>query len=117
MKKPKELRALERIENFLKENCVHYKQPVGYIREALTRLESIDKLQKELGCPLEVIFEALKTGTYNGCGEHHIVGLVYIGGMWNKYMLTCFDEQGKPNGSYPLDEYKKTWWLKEDKSE
>lgn len=38
----KELKALERIETFLKETCKHYKQDVGYIREALQRLESID---------------------------------------------------------------------------
>lgn len=38
----KELRALERIETFLKENCKHYKQDIGYIKQALQRLESID---------------------------------------------------------------------------
>lgn len=39
----KEIKALKRIENFLKENCKHYKQDVGYIREALQRLETIDR--------------------------------------------------------------------------
>lgn len=35
----KELRALERIENFLKENCRHYKQDVSYIRETLIKAQ------------------------------------------------------------------------------
>lgn len=38
----KELKALNRIETFLKENCKHYKQDIGYIKQALKRLEAID---------------------------------------------------------------------------
>lgn len=52
----KDLEALERIETFLKENCKHYKQDIGYIKQALQRLESIDnaKPSEALSMLLEI---------------------------------------------------------------
>ena len=40
----KELRALERMEYILKVNCHHYKQDVGYIREALIKAQEQEKV-------------------------------------------------------------------------
>ena len=39
----KGLRALERIKEFMKVNCKHWKQDVGYIEEELKTLEIVKK--------------------------------------------------------------------------
>lgn len=86
----KELKALERIEIFLKENCKHYKQDIGYIKEALQRLEAIDNTNPS---------EALKTligldnhlkfiDVYyakNGCGEDY--------GLIKNYILKAQEQE------------------------
>ena len=85
------------------------------VEQALQRLEAIDNLQQELGCPLDVVFKAVKQGK-----------------VWNGYTwLLCMkltvvnDEWVLSNGVYSvlLENYAKdprrcdSWWLKSDKSE
>ena len=63
----------------------------------------------------QIVEKAIKSGIYNGVPEHiRAVGLVY---MLGRFYLVCFDENGRTTGSYPLNEYKTTWWLKADRSE
>ena len=40
-------KALERIKNFLKENCKHWKQDVGYIEQALKEAAEYEKEQEQ----------------------------------------------------------------------
>ena len=40
-------KALERIKNFLKENCKHWKQDVGYIEQALKKAAEYKKEQEQ----------------------------------------------------------------------
>lgn len=40
-------KALERIKNFLKENCKHWKQDVGYIEQALKEADEYKKEQEQ----------------------------------------------------------------------
>ena len=79
-----------------------------YIDTSL-ELVKYKKLEEELGCPLEVREQALKQGfIYNG---------------FTKLLYICcrYDENGcyLTNGAvkFYLKDYKKRFWLREDKSE
>ena len=73
------------------------------------KLGKLEDLEEQLGCPLEVVFEAIKNGIYDKKGFHYtvILDLDFL----RAYPLDLFDEK------WQLSDYKKTWWLKEDKSE
>ena len=66
-------------------------------------------LEEQLGCPLEVIIRALKDGIYNKRGFHYEV--ILYEDVLCAYPIDVYDE------SWELSNYKKTFWLKEDKSE
>lgn len=68
----------------------------------------------ELGCPIEVVLKALKrhikvTKEYSNIGDVCARCLIFDGHDW-RIMTSGFKDV------YTKD-YKKTWWLKEDKSE
>jgi len=72
--------------------------------------ETLLKVQEQ-----KIVEKALINGIWNAVPEYiRAVGLVYMAG---RFYLTCFDENGKTTGSYPLIGYKITWWLKKDRSE
>ena len=90
-----------------------------YLKYKLGKLEDIED---ELGCPLDVVFKALKEGFYfisdlfckNVFTKQFIDRvLLYYSDELNCY---CFSI-GYRNDRICLKDYKKTWWLKEDKSE
>ena len=84
------------------------------ILEIMQENQKYKNLEDELGCPLEVVFKALKNNeiylTHNGeiiLDDSPALCFSYEG--W--YLYTC-------SGFYEfLKDYKKTWWLKEDLSE
>ena len=74
------------------------------------------KLEEQLGCPLEVLGKALKNGIYrynkNYEPNFRKEKVLYLGNENGRYYITwlgCWTEY--------LDNYKKTWWLKADRSE
>lgn len=95
------------------------------------KLKEYKSIEEELGCPIEVIFavfKAIKQGFIFIDLENEVYKEVNI---WLDYEDISEDEEGYIGGSkstnyrYILDydarifveDYKKTWWLKEDKSE
>ncbi len=84
--------------------------------ELYVKLNKYEQLEEELGCPLEILISALKRGIYvdnlNGIPERLIVDLNNFLSftVWNKKTY-CKE------GYVELKDYKKTWWLEEDKSE
>ena len=71
-------------------------------------------LEEQLGCPLEVVLKALQNGIYYedvaNCMKYMVVDLSF--NFSGDFVLYFDDEE------YLLARnYKKTWWLKEDKSE
>ena len=83
-------------------------------REALEQVEKIlleyEAIKKELGCPLKVVVKALKNGIYYPNGNHSKVSLHYYNvtkqfGLKDDMIINH------------LKDYKKTWWLKADRSE
>lgn len=89
------------------------------ILEIMQENQKYKNLEDELGCPLEVVFKALKEGIYHEFGELLYDGenlkLHYIKKQgWGLYPIICdYDE----SEAFLLKDYKKTWWLKEDLSE
>ena len=87
----------------------------NYHEDVFVKLGKLEDLEDELGCPLDVVFKALKD-TYiwiihkdktdysvDFCLEN------YSG----KWYISSYDKAEL----YLCKDYKKTWWLKEDLSE
>ena len=71
-------------------------------------------LEEQLGCPLEVVVNALKNGVYYedvaNCMKYMVVDLHC--NLEGDFVLYFDDEE-----CLLARNYKKTWWLKKDKSE
>jgi len=87
-------------------------------------LYDVLELQEELGCPLEVLFKALKNGIYkymyfdvNNPIFRHFDELETDGEFLFFEYLNHDTYGQEENGDVYLKDYKKTWWLKEDRSE
>ena len=84
------------------------------------KLGKLEDIEEDLGCPLEVVFKALKYGIYlkydkylfSRCKFQKLeVSLKYD---YGRYLLAPIH---KADFSVSLEDYKKTWFLKEDRSE
>lgn len=77
------------------------------------KLGQIEDIEDELGCPLEVIFKALKDGIVvdNKTRWHTTVSLINVK-LDNNYYFSIGDYP-----LYKLKDYRKTWWLTEDLGE
>ena len=90
--------------------------------ERLNKLGKLEDLEEQLGCPLEVITQALKEGIYykfrednsNKLNKMKVPMLRIIEG---EYCWICPKWTGAIWMNVKLKDYKNTWWLKEDKSE
>lgn len=83
-------------------------------------LDYYKDLEEQIGCPLNVLFKALRDGLYDEYGNLYKGDEFYLNYNW---LLS------KPNDKYlsfnvintyfefKLTDYKKTWWLRKDKSE
>ena len=78
------------------------------------KLGRLEDLEDELGCPLEVLSEISKNGFYEHYGyipPYHISRIDIF-----KREIMYYDEETN-YFTVKLKDYKKTWWLKEDRSE
>lgn len=78
------------------------------------KLGKLEDLEEQLGCTLEVVFKALENGVYYedvaNCMKYMVVDLHF--NLEGDFILYFDDEE------YLLvKNYKRTWWLKKDKSE
>lgn len=94
------------------------------IKKAVDKAQKAEILEEALGCPLEVVFKALKQGYI-----YFVKNDMFF--ITKKLKLTCYGKEtlfvrgkwGFVSETYDcsstllLDNYKKTWWLKEDRSE
>ena len=92
-----------------------------YNEQIIDKLGQLEDLEDELGCPLEVVFKALKQGyIYVDMGifefpkikdiQKQEVNFVNFGGKYFHIGYTS-------DYSLALCDYSKTWWLKGDRSE
>jgi hypothetical protein len=109
-------KQLQKIEKQIREAELEFnrKQDEIFYKKNREKLDKIEDLEDELGCPLEVVFEAIKEGIY--CVD-------YDNQKIRKFIAPlCFNSTSKQfywygnNIGYPdLKDYKKTWWLPSDK--
>lgn len=89
-------------------------------QEFINKLGKLEDLEEEIGCPLEVMLKVLKYGFYDKYGKwykDYDFNLKYdwlLSNPNDKYLI--FDGEDI-YFELKLRDYKKTWWLKEDKSE
>lgn len=124
----KELKALQDIKDYIEDNITtkynHIEPEIEVIETALKRLEQIYNLQQELGCPLEVVITPYyKRGKlevlYRG-KMREVIRVVAFEEATRPYMEVWYRDDEKSNFKTKtiwLDDYKKTWWLKENKEE
>ena len=80
------------------------------------KLGKLEDLEEQLGCPLEVVVKALKIGIYTNLKNWNREDLTKYFCL-NLYNLETEWYLGNPIIFVNLKDYKKTWWLREDKSE
>lgn len=111
---------MSRLTEFRKDlNRYEYKQDErGYcfIQEGqiVQKLGKLEDLEEELGCPLEVVVKALQNGVYYEDAANNMRYMVadLHFNLAGDFVLYFDDEE------YLLARnYKKTWWLRKDKSE
>ena len=97
----------------------------NYNAKVYNKLGRIEDLEEQIGCPLEVVFKALtngfkfiisshKLGTQNQRVNQMIYcdyAYLYYANDVKEWCISTI------NDYFYLKDYKKTWWLKEDKSE
>ena len=82
--------------------------------DAIHKLGKLEDIEEELNCPIEVLHEALKNGIYGILrGTDKLYNHTVIADDKSLYAipLDIYDDQ------WLIKDYKKTWWLREDKSE
>ena len=104
------------------------------ILEIMQENKMYKQLEQDLGCPLDVVFKAIENGIViiGDIDKYDCMTLwldktkeVLIGEKRDfeepiliKYNDWCFScNSGSYRGCVRLKDYKKTWWLKEDRSE
>ncbi len=92
--------------------------------EALETIKTVVDLQKEIGCPLDVLLKALKNGIWKEMyfREYKEPVLRHYDVIADKDVFTFeylrHDIDGQDEiGEVRYKDYKKTWWLKSDRSE
>ena len=84
------------------------------LEEELEYADKCHNLEEQLGCPLEVLSKILENGFYEYYGyipPYHFYRIDIF-----KKEIMYYDEE-KNYFTVKLKDYKKTWWLREDKSE
>ena len=84
------------------------------LKPVYDKLGKLEDLEEQLGCPLEVVFKALKDGIYTEKIDNTLliskdVSLKHNGNQFVFILEHCY--------CVVIKNYKKTWWLKEDKTE
>lgn len=103
------------------------------LEKIIVRHDSYTMLEEEIGCPLDVVFRALRDGVYvldeeTGGTKHILRGFVNhtqdyemeeFGFVDDRVWAMIKDEETGLDIPivYAWNDYKKTWWLREDKSE
>lgn len=83
--------------------------------QVIQKLGKLEDIEEKLGCPLDVLFIAMTSQIYydiaSGTG---IVVQPFL--VVNEDGMFTFDTMGETDDIF-LNDYKQTWWLKEDRSE
>lgn len=86
-----------------------------WIDETDFKLGELEDIEEEIGCPIEVVFKALKNGIYLEESKS-ITTSIYYHILENEFVIEWYKSK-EDYGYELLKDYKKTWWLREDKTE
>lgn len=94
----------------------HKAMPANNYIRCINKLGKLEDLEEEIGCSLEVIFKAIKNGIYY---KNNARKTIYIKVYFTTNSYKTEFVLRDLNDDYALlsRNYKKTWWLKEDRSE
>ena len=83
------------------------------LEDELEYADNCHNLEEQIGCPLEVRERAFEKGFYDENGNHYTCEhyVPYLKEMHTRGIMTHTHKRFK------LTDYKKTWWLRKDKSE
>lgn len=94
------------------------------LEEELEYADSCHKVEEEIGCPLEVVitpyFKRGKLEVFYRGKMREVIRVVAFEQATRPYMDVFYRDNEKEQFKVKtiwLDDYKKTWWLKKDKSE
>ena len=90
------------------------------LQSAYDKLGKLEDLEEQLGCPLEVVFKALMNGIYTKESElDEELELFEVRGIEKKgvSVISKFCSYAECDFTCEYKDYKKTWFLKKDKSE
>ena len=109
---------------FYEANIDLYPEMMGYEHQqaemdCINKLDELEDLEEELGCPFEVVIKALKDGIVLENGKLYHCSLSFHKQQKysnEDYILICY-ENGESVVGVGVKQYKKTWWLKGEKNE
>jgi hypothetical protein len=91
---------------------------------AIEKLGKLEDLEEQLGCPLEVVFKALLNGIYESYidyGDNNAVKIRHrkVRGIeiYGLSVINTICGYPECDETFEYKDYKKTWFLKNDKSE
>ena len=95
------------------EHCTGYynKKNAQHLTKIEHKLGKLEDLEEELGCPLEVVFEAYKKGIVDKYGNEWIVECNCQSEMMCS-LKNDFDDSWYETDGFEFKDYQKTWWLK-----
>lgn len=98
------------LDDIITANYFVLKQALLKAQENEKEIAKYKQLEKDLGCPLDVVLKALKYGIYQEDGGRRKLPFIEYNSGTNKFYFGF--------GTYcNVEDYKKTWWLKENKEE
>ena len=98
----------------------NYCSQSGDFYDLYNKLGKLEDLEEEIGCPLEVVEKAIKNGIYTKESElDNKLELFEVRGIEKNgvSVISKFCSYAECDFICEYKDYKKTWWLKEDKSE
>lgn len=87
------------------------------------KLGRLEDLEEQIGCPLEILIKAILHGIYILDNRTRKLKFFSIQDISTRFEEEITDDGnmylviGSYDENVEVDQYKKTWWLKEDKSE
>jgi hypothetical protein len=90
----------------------------------LTIATSYEEISKQIGCPLEVVVKALLNGVYESYTDYGDNNSIKIRhrevrgiGEYGLIVINTMCSYAECDETFEYKDYKKTWWLKEDREE
>lgn len=96
----------------------NYNMKYTKLNEAIEKLGKLEDIEQELGCPIEIVFEALKGKKiiykYDNNNRRYYGTLIWSS-YGQEFALSIATTKTMPDICVKTSDYQKTWWLKGEK--